>query len=131
MKPAFTRVLKAPILHFILLGTVAAMAYVHLKPPDRETITITAQTIDALVQQRESITRSRMVLVHVALPNDFPVDGLPMLDGLLAATLRRLQETHLATTLDMVFTADSIWGGAPAGQRVDNRAKLETYSEYQ
>ena len=58
MKSAFTRVLKSPILHFILLGTVAAMAYVHLKPPDRETITITAQTIDALVQQRESITRS-------------------------------------------------------------------------
>ena len=27
-------------------------------PPDRETITITAQTIDALIQQRESITRN-------------------------------------------------------------------------
>ena len=58
MKPVFAQVLKSPVLHFILLGTVAAMAYVHLKPPDRETITITAQTIDALVQQRESITSS-------------------------------------------------------------------------
>ena len=58
MKPAITRVLKSPVLHFILLGTLAAIAYVHLKPPDRETITITAQTIDALIQQRESITRN-------------------------------------------------------------------------
>ena len=58
MKPAIKPVLKSPVLHFILLGTVAAIAYMHLKPPDRETITITAQTIDALIQQRESITRN-------------------------------------------------------------------------
>ncbi len=58
MKPAIKPVLKSPVLHFILLGIVAAIAYVHLKPPDRETITITAQTIDALIQQRESITRN-------------------------------------------------------------------------
>jgi hypothetical protein len=48
--------LKSPILHFILLGAVGFGAYEHLKPLDRETITITTQTIDALVQQRESIT---------------------------------------------------------------------------
>ncbi len=69
--------------------------------------------------------RSRMILVHVVLPADYPVDGLPMLDGVRAATLQRLQEKHLATTLDMVFTADPIWG-APAGQSTDNRAILET-----
>ena len=33
------------------------MAYTHLKPPDRETIRITTQTIDALVQQWESMTQ--------------------------------------------------------------------------
>jgi hypothetical protein len=34
------------------------MAYTNLKPTDRETIRITTQTIDALVQQRESITQN-------------------------------------------------------------------------
>ena len=58
MKPFFTYVLKSPIVHFILLGAVAFAAYSHLKPAGRETITVTSQTIDALVQQRESITRN-------------------------------------------------------------------------
>ena len=52
------RILKSPILHFILLGAVAFVAYTHLKPANRETITVTTQTIDALVQQRESITQN-------------------------------------------------------------------------
>jgi len=58
MKHLFTSVLKSPILHFILLGAAAFAAYDLLKPPDREIITVTTQTIDALVQQRESITRN-------------------------------------------------------------------------
>ncbi len=58
MKFVFTSMIKSPILHFILLGAVGFVAYEHLKPPDRETITVTTQTIDALVQQRESITRN-------------------------------------------------------------------------
>ena len=55
MKVTLTPVLKSPILHFIVLGSVA---YTYLKPTDRETITVTTQTIDALVQQRESITQN-------------------------------------------------------------------------
>lgn len=61
MKSLFKYVLKSPILHFILLGAVAFVAYNYLKPPDREIIIITAQTIDALVQQRESITRNPII----------------------------------------------------------------------
>ena len=57
VRAIFTSVLKSPILHFVLLGAVAFLAYTHLKPSSRETINITTQTIDALVQQRESITR--------------------------------------------------------------------------
>ena len=57
MKAIMNPVLKSPILHFILLGIVAFVAYIQLKPPDRETIHITTQTIDALVQQRESIAQ--------------------------------------------------------------------------
>ncbi len=58
MKTIRSSVLKSPILHFIVLGTAVFAAYCFLKPPDRETITVTTQTIDALVQQRESITQS-------------------------------------------------------------------------
>jgi len=58
MKQFSKSLLNSPILHFILLGTVAFVAYTQLKPPDRETITVTTQTIDALVQQRESIIQN-------------------------------------------------------------------------
>ncbi|CAB5090124.1 hypothetical protein D3OALGA1CA_853 [Olavius algarvensis associated proteobacterium Delta 3] len=54
---ALVSILKSPILHFILLGLIAFSVYTHLNPPDRETIRITTQTIDALVQQRESIAQ--------------------------------------------------------------------------
>ena len=57
MKPVLITVLKSPVLHFILLGTIAFAAYSHLKPPDRETIQVTTQTIDALIQQQESIAQ--------------------------------------------------------------------------
>ena len=58
MKTILISVLKSPILHFFLLGIAAFAAYTHLKPADRESIIITAQTIDALVKQRESITQN-------------------------------------------------------------------------
>jgi hypothetical protein len=58
MNASVTSVLKSPILHFVILGVLAFVAYTYLKPPARGTIRITAQTIDALVQQRESITRN-------------------------------------------------------------------------
>ena len=58
MKKIIWAVLKSPALHFIVLGAVVYFLYVNLKPPDRETILITPQTIDALVQQRESITQN-------------------------------------------------------------------------
>ena len=58
MKTFLSSIIKSPILHFVTLGVIAFVAYAHLKPADRETITVTTQTIDALVQQRESITQS-------------------------------------------------------------------------
>ena len=58
MKSTLIAVLKSPVLHFILLGIIAFAAYSHLKPPDRETIQVTTQTIDALIQQQESITQN-------------------------------------------------------------------------
>lgn len=60
--------------------------------------------------------RTRMVLAHVVLPVEFQVDGLPVLDAVRAETLEKLRAAHLATELDMVFTADPDWG-APGGQK--------------
>jgi hypothetical protein len=47
-----------PVLLFVLFGALAFFLYVHVKPTDRETIRITTQTIDALVQQQESILQN-------------------------------------------------------------------------
>ena len=58
MKLLVTSVLRSPIVQFILLGIAAFAVYSHLKPPARDIIKVTTQTIDALVQQRESITRN-------------------------------------------------------------------------
>ena len=47
-----------PLLHFLLLGAISYSLYVSLKPDDLETIHVTSQTIEALVQQSESITQT-------------------------------------------------------------------------
>ncbi len=58
--------------------------------------------------------RTRLVMVHLVLPSDFRVEGLPALDAVRAKTLAPLRELHEATFLDMIFTADPQWG-APTG----------------
>ncbi len=55
MKWILLTIIKSPALHFVVLGIIASALYMYLKPLDRETIHVTTQTIDALVQQRESI----------------------------------------------------------------------------
>ena len=57
LKPIVDKVLKSPVLHFVVLGTAVFWAYTEFRPTDRETIVVTTQTIDALIQQRESITQ--------------------------------------------------------------------------
>jgi hypothetical protein len=47
-----------PILHFIVFGIIVYFLYTLLKPTTTETIYITTQTIDALIQQRESIMQN-------------------------------------------------------------------------
>jgi cation diffusion facilitator family transporter len=89
------------------------------------------QQVDAIVKKRTSGLpiqslfvrviqpgRTRMVLAHVVLPTDFQIEGLPSLDAVRAETLKELKTAHLATVLDMVFTADPIWG-APAKLSAD------------
>lgn len=66
--------------------------------------------------------RTRMVMAHVVLPTDFQVEGLPALDTLRAETLKELKSAHLATVLDMVFTADPVWG-APSSLNTLNSSQ--------
>jgi predicted Co/Zn/Cd cation transporter (cation efflux family) len=54
--------------------------------------------------------RTRWVLVHVVLPSDFLVEGLPALDRARETTLEQLNRGHPGAVLDMVFTADKRWG---------------------
>ncbi len=60
--------------------------------------------------------RTRIVVAHVVLPEDFRVDGLAELDAVQAKTLNRLIEEHPETSVDLVFTADPS-RGAPAAER--------------
>lgn len=62
--------------------------------------------------------RTRMVAVHVVLPRDYQVAGLPALDALRDKTQACLRDAHLATFLDMLFTADPKWG-APVSAGLD------------
>jgi hypothetical protein len=58
--PGLLGILRHPVLHFLLIGLLAFAAYSWLLPADVETIRITTQTIDALVQQRESISQNQV-----------------------------------------------------------------------
>lgn len=58
--------------------------------------------------------RTRMVLAHAVLPASHRVDSLSSLDAVRAIAEARLREAHLATILDLVFTADRRWGAPTA-----------------
>ena len=49
------KILHSPFLHFILIGMALFFLYEKFKPQSRELITVTSQTIDALVQQQEEL----------------------------------------------------------------------------
>ena len=51
------KLLKSPVLHLLILGTVGFFGYKVLKPSGNETIRVSSQTIDALVQQEESLSQ--------------------------------------------------------------------------
>ena len=51
--------------------------------------------------------RTRMVLVHAVLPENFRISGLAELDEIRRKTNAGLINAHPATILDMVFTTDS------------------------
>ena len=54
--------------------------------------------------------RTRMVLAHVVLPSDYPLQGLAPLDALQAKTLEQLKKDHPDTSVDMIFTANPSMG---------------------
>ena len=54
--------------------------------------------------------RTRLVSVHVVLPEDYPLAGLGELDKIRERTQTELQNLHEATFVDLIFTADRRWG---------------------
>ncbi len=54
--------------------------------------------------------RQRLVVVHVVLPKDHPIEGLGSLDAVRSRTQAALAEAHAATISDVLFTADRKWG---------------------
>jgi len=58
--------------------------------------------------------RTRMVLAHAVMRADYRVESLSSLDQVRADAEARLRDAHLATILDLVFTADRRWGAPTA-----------------
>ncbi|MDJ0982823.1 MAG: cation transporter [Kiloniellales bacterium] len=54
--------------------------------------------------------RSRMVLIHVVLPTDYEPSRLTFFDAIRTEMYQALRKAHMATVLDLVFTADRQWG---------------------
>ena len=59
--------------------------------------------------------RTRMVSVHVVMPDDYRIAGLGQLDDIRTRVLSALQKLHGSTFVDVIFTADRRWG-APLGE---------------
>ena len=57
MRDLFISLLKAPLLHFLLGGVVLFALYTALLPPEKEEILISRQTVSALVQERQELSR--------------------------------------------------------------------------
>ena len=54
--------------------------------------------------------RQRWVLVHVVLPSDYEPGRLSPLDAIRSQTHEALRKAHVATFVDILFTADRQWG---------------------
>ena len=54
--------------------------------------------------------RQRLVLVHVVLPSDYAVSTLRTLDETRMSVHEALNEAHMATLVDVLFTSDRRWG---------------------
>ena len=59
--------------------------------------------------------RTRIVVAHVVLPEDFRLNGLGELDAVHTKTLDHLSREHPETSVDLIFTADPS-RGAPAAE---------------
>ena len=54
------RLLKSPIFHFLVLGAVLFFVYRALKPSGKESIVVTQQTVDALVQSQQELIQAEL-----------------------------------------------------------------------
>lgn len=77
---------------------------------------VDAKLTDLSVQERfirvTQPGRQRMVLVHVVLSTDYRPDELSALDAIRHRIYDALREAHVATIVDVLFTADRQWGNS-------------------
>ncbi len=94
------------------------MELLNRAPPDavtRQVRAIVEKSVASLPVQEIFIRvlqpgRTRLVLAHVVLPESYRIESLKDLDLIRASCQQNLQAAHLATILDMIFTADRSWG---------------------
>lgn len=100
----------------------AMMELLNRAPPEeitRQVRTILAMSTARLPVQEVFVRviqpgRTRIVLAHVVLPDSYHIGTLEALDRVRADSVQRLQEAHLATILDLIFTSDRVWGAPEA-----------------
>ena len=96
---------------------------------DQVTEIVDASTKELPVRQRfvrvVQPGRTRLVSVHLVLPEDYGPVGLNAFDEVRQRTLDRLQAAHPETVLDMLFTSDRKWG-APISQSGQGPAPRES-----
>jgi cation diffusion facilitator family transporter len=89
------------------------------RAPDSSVIKQVTEIVDASLQdlpvQERFIRvvqpgRQRMVLVHVVLAAKYRPEGLSHFDAIRARTNEALGKAHVATFVDILFTADRQWG---------------------
>ncbi len=116
----------AVVLSVILISIVVpvrmswnAMMALLNRAPTEDVVRQVAQAVDTVLGGLPLIERfirviqpgrQRMVLVHVVLPDDFQVQGLQRLDEIRERMSAKLCEDHMATIVDVLFTADRQWG---------------------
>lgn len=80
---------------------------------EQVTAVVDACTTDLPVRQRfvrvVQPGRTRLVSVHVVLPEEFGPVRLGLFDEVRRITLERLQASHPETILDILFTSDPLW----------------------
>ena len=102
----------------VRMAWTALLALLNRAPPEeigRQVAEIVDTVIADLPVQERFIRviqpgRQRLVLVHVVLPPEYKPTDLSAFDSIREAMQKALSQAHVATIVDLIFTADRRWG---------------------